>query len=82
LCTGGAGTASVSGGERRRVSVAMELVRVSVAMELVTSPDVLVLDEPTSGLDAAAASAMVQTLRSLASRVSFLSFYFHFRAGD
>jgi ABC-type multidrug transport system ATPase subunit len=73
LCTGGAGTASVSGGERRRVSVAMELV---------TSPDVLVLDEPTSGLDAAAASAMVQTLRSLASRVSFLSFYFHFRAGD
>jgi ABC-type multidrug transport system ATPase subunit len=70
LCTGGAGTASVSGGERRRVSVAMELV---------TSPDVLVLDEPTSGLDAAAASAMVQTLRSLASRVSF---YFHFRAGD
>jgi ABC-type multidrug transport system ATPase subunit len=73
LCIGGAGTASVSGGERRRVSVAMELV---------TSPDVLVLDEPTSGLDAAAASAMVQTLRSLASRVSFLSFYFHFRAGD
>jgi ABC-type multidrug transport system ATPase subunit len=73
LLTGGAGTASVSGGERRRVSVAMELV---------TSPDVLVLDEPTSGLDAAAASAMVQTLRSLASRVSFLSFYFHFRAGD
>jgi ABC-type multidrug transport system ATPase subunit len=72
LLTGGAGTASVSGGERRRVSVAMELV---------TSPDVLVLDEPTSGLDAAAASAMVQTLRSLASRVSFLSFYFHFRAG-
>jgi ABC-type multidrug transport system ATPase subunit len=73
LLTGGAGTASVSGGERRRVSVAMELV---------TSPDVLVLDEPTSGLDAAAASAMVQTLRSLASRVSFLSFYFHLRAGD
>jgi len=70
LLTGGAGTASVSGGERRRVSVAMELV---------TSPDVLVLDEPTSGLDAAAASAMVQTLRSLASRVSF---YFHLRAGD
>jgi ATP-binding cassette, subfamily G (WHITE), member 2 len=70
LLTGGAGTASVSGGERRRVSVAMELV---------TSPDVLVLDEPTSGLDAAAASAMVQTLRSLASRVSF---YFHLHTGD
>ena len=51
------GTGCVSGGERRRVSVAMELV---------TGPDVLVLDEPTSGLDAHAAAAMVRTLRHLA----------------
>lgn len=49
----------VSGGERRRTIVAMELV---------TSPDVIVLDEPTSGLDSAAASAMVFTLSALASR--------------
>ena len=53
------GTGCVSGGERRRVSVAMELV---------TGPDVLVLDEPTSGLDAHAAASMVRTLRHLATR--------------
>ena len=55
----GSGASSVSGGERRRVAVAMELV---------TSPDIIALDEPTSGLDAAAATAMVFTLRDLASR--------------
>ena len=49
----------MSGGERRLVAVAMELV---------TSPDIIALDEPTSGLDAAAATAMVFTLRDLASR--------------
>ena len=53
------GASSVSGGERRQVAVAMELV---------TSPDIIALDEPTSGLDAAAATAMVFTLRDLASR--------------
>ena len=53
------GASSVSGGERRRVAVAMELV---------TSPDIIAPDEPTSGLDAAAATAMVFTLRDLASR--------------
>eukprot|EP00873_Tetraselmis_striata_P007915 jgi/Tetstr1/428179/TSEL_018230.t1 len=55
---GGAGGArGVSGGERRRVSIAMEMV---------TQPGVLMLDEPTSGLDSYAASSLMTSLRDIA----------------
>lgn len=47
----------VSGGERRRVTIGMELV---------TEPRVLLLDEPTSGLDSFIAAQVMGTLRSLA----------------
>ena len=50
---------SVSGGERRRVSIGMELV---------TSPNMLFLDEPTSGLDSHTASQIMRTLTELARR--------------
>jgi len=47
----------ISGGERRRVSVAMELVR---------NPGILFLDEPTSGLDTFTAYSVAHLLRSIA----------------
>ncbi|KAL4246441.1 ABC transporter domain-containing protein [Abortiporus biennis] len=54
---GSKGRRSISGGEKRRVSIACELV---------TSPSILFLDEPTSGLDAYNALSVVDSLVSLA----------------
>ncbi|CAD7957899.1 unnamed protein product [Amoebophrya sp. A120] len=50
-------TRGVSGGERKRVAVACELL---------SNPPVLFLDEPTSGLDAVAALELVRYLKQIA----------------
>ncbi|KAG0044646.1 hypothetical protein BGZ83_010116 [Gryganskiella cystojenkinii] len=47
----------ISGGERRRISIGIQLV---------TEPACLFLDEPTSGLDALTAKAVVLTLKRIA----------------
>nr|CAB3219644.1 ATP-binding cassette sub-family G member 2-like [Phallusia mammillata] len=49
----------VSGGEKKRASIGMELI---------TSPSVLFLDEPTTGLDASTANAVMVLLKRLANR--------------
>ena len=47
----------VSGGEKKRTAIGVELI---------TSPDIIFLDEPTSGLDSYAAYNVVQLLQQLA----------------
>ncbi|XP_010279499.1 PREDICTED: ABC transporter G family member 15-like isoform X2 [Nelumbo nucifera] len=46
----------ISGGEKRRLSIALEIL---------TSPSLLFLDEPTSGLDSASAFLVMLTIRSI-----------------
>ncbi|KAF0899647.1 hypothetical protein E2562_020835 [Oryza meyeriana var. granulata] len=53
----GSRVGSVSGGERRRVSIGVDLVH---------DPAVLLLDEPTSGLDSGSALHIVKMLRDMA----------------
>ncbi|KAK0051150.1 ATP-binding cassette sub-family G member 2 [Biomphalaria pfeifferi] len=58
----------VSGGERKRCNIGMELI---------ISPPVLFLDEPTTGLDASTANAVMLLLKKLADRGRNIIFSIH-----
>jgi ABC-type multidrug transport system ATPase subunit len=49
----------ISGGQKRRVTIASQLI---------TAPKILFLDEPTSGLDSAASWEVVNYIRGVAKR--------------
>ena len=54
---GSVGKPVISGGQRKRASIGMELA---------AAPMAIFLDEPTSGLDATAASSIMRTLKAIA----------------
>ena len=53
------GQKGISGGQRKRLSLASEVL---------TNPSIMFCDEPTSGLDSFMAATVVETLRRLASQ--------------
>ncbi|XP_010680229.3 ABC transporter G family member 5 [Beta vulgaris subsp. vulgaris] len=56
---GNDGIRGVSGGERRRVSIGVDVIH---------DPKVLILDEPTSGLDSTSALQIIDMLKNMAER--------------
>lgn len=54
---GGPLVKGVSGGERKRTSIGLELI---------TDPQLIFLDEPTTGLDSFTATSVIETLKELA----------------
>lgn len=63
----------ISGGEKRRVSIAVQIL---------TDPRVLLLDEPTSGLDAFTASSIMEVLSGLAAEGRTLILTIHQSRSD
>jgi ABC-type multidrug transport system ATPase subunit/ABC-type multidrug transport system permease subunit len=63
----------ISGGEKRRVSIAIQIL---------TDPKVLLLDEPTSGLDAFTAMSIIELLHSLAAEGRTLILTLHQSRSD
>lgn len=56
---GGPLVKGVSGGERKRTSIGVELI---------TDPNLIFLDEPTTGLDSFTATSVVEVLKEMANQ--------------
>ncbi len=59
---------TIIGGPEARVLSGGQRKRVNLAMELVTDPAILFLDEPTSGLSSSDAKSVMQVLKELSNR--------------
>ncbi|KAK6925327.1 ABC-2 type transporter [Dillenia turbinata] len=65
---GDEGTRGVSGGERRRVSIGIDIIH---------KPSLLFLDEPTSGLDSTSAYSVVEKIKEIARNGSIVLMTIH-----
>ncbi|KAF0915621.1 hypothetical protein E2562_037474 [Oryza meyeriana var. granulata] len=65
---GDEGTRGVSGGERRRVSIGIDIIH---------KPSLLFLDEPTSGLDSTSAHSVVEKVKDIAKGGSIVLMTIH-----
>jgi ABC-type multidrug transport system ATPase subunit len=65
---GDEGRRGVSGGERRRVSIGIEIIH---------KPSLLFLDEPTSGLDSTSAYSVVEKIKDIAQGGSIVLMTIH-----
>ena len=65
---GGTELKGVSGGEKKRVCIALEMI---------SSPLLLILDEPTSGLDSNKATRVLNVLRKIARNNRTVIFTIH-----
>ncbi|KAH3859053.1 ATP-binding cassette sub-family G member 5-like [Dreissena polymorpha] len=70
---GGSIIRGISGGEQRRVTIAIQLLK---------DPDMIFLDEPTSGLDSYTARYLVSNLRDLARRGKIVLLTIHQPSSD
>ncbi|KAJ3677329.1 hypothetical protein LUZ60_003053 [Juncus effusus] len=68
MIVGDEGKRGVSGGERRRVSIGVDIIH---------DPKVLFLDEPTTGLDSTSAFMVVKVLQDIAQRGSIVIMSIH-----
>lgn len=65
---GDEGKRGVSGGERRRVSIGIDIIH---------KPSLLFLDEPTSGLDSTSAYSVVEKVKDIARAGSIILMTIH-----
>merc|ERR1719281_1692928 len=72
-CVGGGLVKGVSGGEKKRTSVGVELV---------TKPELVFLDEPTSGLDSYSALQLVEVLKKVSKAGSSVVLTIHQPASE
>ena len=70
---GGELVKGISGGEKRRVTIAIQIL---------TDPKILLLDEPTSGLDAFTATSIIEVLQGLANEGRTLVMTIHQSRSD
>lgn len=73
---------TIIGGERKKEISGGEKKRVSIGVEMISQPEIIFLDEPTSGLDSFAAKEVMKLLQKLANAGTIVLFIIHQPSSD